>query len=147
MGQGLGQRCGRICATRKDRSVFRYVGRSERPAAVVVSIAVGQQAEASRRADFEKGKGLREQREDRKEGRATPSLVGLRRSLHHDGSDLVPMCKHIGSEVSPALRHAGDVTCAGEEKVGLLLRRRQIGKMREHVRVVCDALGDRLIQR
>jgi hypothetical protein len=39
------------------------------------------------------------------------------------------------------------VTYSGKKKVGLLLRQRQIGEMREHVRVVCDTFGERLIQR
>src|SRR5262245_14635062 len=88
-------------------------------AAIVVTVTVGYQAEARRRAYFKQGQRLRQARQSRKQYRATCRLVGLRGPRKHDRAQFVRPLPNNLDEVIATPRDARDFASGGEKKIGL----------------------------
>jgi hypothetical protein len=93
----------------------------------VIGVAVREQAQAGGRTDLEQGKRLGQRRQQRQEGRASGRLVRLRSPCEEDREDLVATLEESAAELRPPLGHPAHVPDGGEQQIGLLLARRQLG--------------------
>lgn len=89
--------------------------------AVIVSIAIGYQAETRRCADLDQSQGLREIREDRQQRRASSGFIGLGRAVDHDRSNGVLILSKNATELAPAGGGPEQKACGGKQQVRLSL--------------------------
>jgi len=87
--------------------------------AIVVAVEIGQQAEASRRSDFQQCQRLRQARQDWQQYRATAGFVGLRRAYQQQRVKRVFALRDTASETAPAIRGAEEESHGGEQQVWL----------------------------
>jgi hypothetical protein len=110
----------------KDGRAIRIRPLRRQPrAAVVVRVAVGEQAQSRGRAHLQQRQRLRQPRERRQQRGAARRLVGLRAPGEDDRADLVRVLQDELLQVTAVARGAEQVPHRGKDEVGLLLRFRQ----------------------
>ncbi len=113
--------------------------------AVIIAVAVRDQAQTRRRADFEQGERRRESRQQRQQNAAPPGLVGLRRAREHQRADATVFPPHDLGETVFAFRDTAEVPDGRQKQIGLTLVRWQAGEKDQQFAGSGDRKGEPLI--
>ena len=109
----------------KETPAHRPIRRQPAIVAIVVAIAIGQQAQTRRRTHFEQRKRLRQARQHRQQRGATAWLIGLRAARQHRRANVCgASSRSMARNVGQSARRAADVANCGEQQVraGAFLR-------------------------